>query len=218
MLHFILYKHLSEPTSSRVRYTREQMEEFASSFYDVSLAPGLKLKEVWALTDKESARLVNQEEGYAELWHSGGRVVLLGDSAVKMTSMSGLGVNVGMHSAALLASELQRLVANGQQRPPSSDVFPDTASLEQAFTRYQQFRQKEAKRIYNFGYAVVRQVTWNSWLDWFIDRILLPWYNKDHMMRSMMYPMVSNGQVLSYVPFNGKEGLVPWRRVPEAKI
>ncbi|KAI2622454.1 FAD/NAD(P)-binding domain-containing protein [Hypoxylon sp. NC1633] len=209
MLYFVLTKALPEPTTKRTRYTRDQMEEHAQSFFDTALAPGVKLQEVWTNVDKESARLVNQEEGIAKLWHHG-RIVLVGDSVNKTTSISGLGANCGMHSAAVLASEIQKLLA--------SNPDPDTQSLDETFARYQRFRSKESKRIYDFGYNVTRRVTWSTWSYWFTDRVLLRWLNPDKMMETNVYPMISNGQVLSYVPFEGKKALVPWRRVPDAKV
>ncbi|KAI1116944.1 hypothetical protein F5Y14DRAFT_405827 [Nemania sp. NC0429] len=107
------------------------MGEFAASFFDINVAPGVKFGDIWDDFDKPSARLVNQEEGVAKLWYHD-RIVLVGDSAHRTTSISGLGVNVGLHSAALIASELRKCLA--LNKTPNTDV------LSQLFERYQRFR------------------------------------------------------------------------------
>lgn len=101
MLMVILYRRLptSSSTSTRTRYTIVEMNEFAASFFDTNVAPDTKFGDIWDDFDKTSARLVDLEEGMAKQWYHD-RIVLLGDSAHKMTSVSGLGVNVGFHSAA----------------------------------------------------------------------------------------------------------------------
>ncbi|KAI0206448.1 hypothetical protein F4808DRAFT_120031 [Astrocystis sublimbata] len=125
-LMLILYRRLTTPVSTHTQYTSAQMDEFAASFFDINIAPGIKFGDIWDNFDKSSARLVNQEEGVAKLWYHD-RIVLLGDSAHRMTSISGLGVNVGLHSAALIASELQNCLA--------SNKTPDTVVLSQLFER-----------------------------------------------------------------------------------
>ncbi|KAI0836349.1 FAD/NAD(P)-binding domain-containing protein [Hypoxylon sp. FL0890] len=208
MLRLIMYKKLPQPLTEQVQYTRQQMEEFAEEFFDMGAAPGVKLGDIWPDVYKDSARLVNQEEGFAGLWHTD-RVVLTGDAAVTSSSVNGLGVNCGLHSTALLASELQKVYA-------SSDGNPSAASLEAAFARYQRFRAKELRRIYDYGYMSMRQMTWDSWTDWFIDRFVKPWMPMNKFVNAYAVPMVRNGQILTYVPFKGFEGPVRWRWYPDA--
>ncbi|KAJ8132105.1 hypothetical protein O1611_g1518 [Lasiodiplodia mahajangana] len=210
MLRLILYKKLPHPTEGRVEYTRQQMEEVAESLFDMSAAPGFKLREVWPHINKDSARLVSQEEGFAERWHTD-RVVLTGDAAVTSSSVNGLGVNCGLHSTALLASELQKVYA-------SSNGNPSAASLEAAFSRYQRFRARELKRIYDYGYSSLRQMTWDSWTDWFIDRVVKPWVPMNTFMNAYMIPMVRNGQILTYLPFKAIDAPVPWRWNPDPTL
>lgn len=207
MVRLILYKKLPKPLSTRVEYTRQEMEEFAESFFDMSGAPGVTIRDIWPDIKKDSARLVSQEEGFAARWHTQ-RVVLTGDAAVTSSSVNGLGVNCGLHSTALLASEIQKVV--------SANANPDSASLEQAFARYQRFRAKEIKRIYDFGYMSMRQMTWDSWTAWFIDRFAKRWISPDTLIKQFAHPMVRNGQILSYVPFEDVEAPIKWRWYPDA--
>ncbi|KAI0206962.1 hypothetical protein F4808DRAFT_15624 [Astrocystis sublimbata] len=120
MLRLILYKKLPQPTTERVQYSSHEMEEVAESMFDMSVAPGVTLREIWPLIHKHSARSVSQDEGFAARWHTG-RVVFTGDAAVTSSSVNGLGVNYGLHSTALLASKLQQVYI-------SCDGHPDSAS------------------------------------------------------------------------------------------
>lgn len=207
MVRLVLYKKLPKPLSKRVDYTKQEMEEFAKSFFDMSGAPGVTIRDIWSDINKDSARLVSQEEGFAARWHTQ-RVVLTGDAAVTSSSVNGLGVNCGLHSAALLASEIQKMV--------SANANPNSALLGQAFARYQRFRAKELKRIYDFDYMSMRQLTWDSWTAWFIDRFAKRWTSSDTLIKTFVHPMVRNGQILSYVPFEDIEAPIKWRWYPDA--
>ena len=207
MVRLVLYKKLSEQSSTRVEYTRQQMEEFAESFFDMTAAPGVTIRDIWPDINKSTARLVGQHEGFAERWHTN-RVVLTGDAAVTSSSVNGLGVNCGLHSTALLASELQKVA--------SANANPDSVSLAAAFARYQRFRAKELKRIYDFGYMSMRQMTWDSWTSWFIDRFVKSWIGTNRLIKSFAHPMVRNEQIISYVPFDDLEAPIKWRWYPDS--
>ncbi|KAI1746464.1 hypothetical protein F4782DRAFT_544242 [Xylaria castorea] len=168
----IFYRRLPTPTSTRTQYTVEKLDSFAESFMDFTVAPGILFRNIWGDFNKASARLVNQEE------------VLLSNSAHKITSASGLGVHVGLHSAALLASELQKCL--------SSTPAPNTNVLKQD----QRFRAKECQRL-------------STWSYWIFDRFISRLISMDKVLVASIYPIVSNGQILSYVAFEGKSTIVP---------
>ncbi|KAI1128104.1 hypothetical protein F5Y10DRAFT_277614 [Nemania abortiva] len=213
----ILYRRLPTAALTHTYYTIEQMNEFAASFFDTTVAPGVKFGDIWGDFDKASARLVNQEEGFAKLWHHG-RIALLGDSATRTTSITGLGLNLGLHSAALLANELQKCLV--------SDKTPDTSVLSQLFERWfvyiqcphQRSRSKECKQVFDYGYTRVRTVTWRNWGYWAFDRFISRLISLDRLLKASICPMISDGQILSYVPFEGKETAIPWRRAPDITL
>ena len=64
--------------------------------------------------------MVNQEEGYCDKWYHG-RIVLAGDAAHKVTSVTGMGFNMGISSAVVLANELYRTL--------QSEADPSTGAL-----------------------------------------------------------------------------------------
>ncbi|KAI1326461.1 hypothetical protein F5Y16DRAFT_410852 [Xylariaceae sp. FL0255] len=205
----ILYRRLPTPTTAPVRYTIDEMDQFAESFMDMTVAPCVLFRDIWGDFDKKEARLVNQEEGVAKIWHHK-RTVLLGDSACKMTSASGLGLNVGLDSAALLASELQRCLV--------SNPDPDTRLLTDVFERcmYQRSREKECERQFSFAYNTTRTITWSSWGYWIFDRFIFRLIGMEKVAATI-YSMVSDGQILSYVPFERRQTSIPWLRWPDVK-
>ncbi|CAH0047420.1 unnamed protein product [Clonostachys solani] len=208
MLRVIMYKRLPQQMSGSVSYTAEQMEEFAEALFDMAVAPGVTLGEIWPDFHKHTARLVNQNEGFTKHWHTG-RVVITGDASVCTSSVNGLGVNCGLHSAVALANQLQKAVS-------SLAGNPSTESLREAFARYQHIRGGELQAIYNQAYSSMRQLTWDSWKDWFIDRFLRRWIGSDFLVRKYLNPLICKGQILSYVPFEDVPAPLPWRRTPEA--
>lgn len=212
MMRLVVYKKLPRPTA-RVRYTAEEMEEVAEACSDLMVAPGVTLGDIWPDINKTSARLVSQYEGFAGRWHTD-RVVLAGDAAVVMSSVNALGVNCGLHSTAVLANELHDVVSStGGTSPPSPEA------LEAAFARYQKIRERGLRRIWDFGRMRLRQLTWDSWRDWFMDRHLMRWVaNGEADRQKFVYPMVRNGQILSYVPFEEVEAPMAWRWNPQASL
>jgi 2-polyprenyl-6-methoxyphenol hydroxylase-like FAD-dependent oxidoreductase len=207
IVHFVTLKPLPEPTTARTRYTAQDMEDYAASIADVAVCPGVKFRDLWAKVDKSSARKLNQEEGFLKRWHHS-RIVLVGDAVHKSTSVNGLGLTCGLHSAAVLANELQKLFASHQSQLLATDL------LDETFSRYQSLREREAKQIWDNGHSMIREVTRKSWVSWFWDNYVLPWFDMEKTARGILvsWLLIRNGQTLSYVPFEGKHGIVPWRR------
>ncbi|CAG9996256.1 unnamed protein product [Clonostachys byssicola] len=209
-LRIVLYRKLPQQMAGPVSYTAEQTEEVAEALFDMAVAPGVTLGEIWPDFHKHTARLVNQNEGFTKYWHTD-RVVITGDATVCTSSVNGLGVNCGLHSSVALANQLQQAVF-------SSAGNPSTESLRKAFARYQYIRERELKAIYIQAYSSMRQLTWDSWKDWFIDRFLRRWIGSDFFVRKYLNPLVCKGQILSYVPFEGVAALLPWKWTPEKEL
>ncbi|KAH9427857.1 hypothetical protein MCOR02_011356 [Pyricularia oryzae] len=190
----------------RPRYSDADADEHAASIQHVLVCPGVTFGDVWARADRELCVMVDQEEGFVEQWyHGSGRVVLVGDAVHKSTSANGLGMTCGVHSAAVLANGLRRLLA--EQPSPSG------TALAQVFARYQAERQAEVRPLWDDGHAMVRGVTRRfSWGPWLWERFVLPWWDVESLAWGLLPSvfLVRKGQLLSYVPFMGKRGWVPW--------
>lgn len=207
-LQFTTLKPLRETVTRRQRYSRQEMEDYAVSLADVKICPGIAFKDIWARADKDSARMLNQEEGFMSHWHHN-RIVLVGDAVHKSTSVNGLGMTCGLHSAAVLANLLQELVA-------STGQSPSVKELDDIFSLYQQERQAEVKPVWDRGYSMLREVTKGSWLSWLWDKYVLPWIDIEELLRGWIPSLVliRYGNILSYVPFVGEQGSVRWLRHP----
>lgn len=204
-LQFVTLKPLpGAPSAGRARYSAEDVESYASSIADVAVCPGVRFGDVWAHVDRTTVRMLNQEEGFMDRWHHGGRVVLVGDAVHKSTSVNGLGMTCGLHSAAALSNLLQGLLRDNQT--PSAEDFGEV------FARYQRDREREVKPVWDAGYAMIREVTRTSWASWFWDRFVLPWLDTEQLARGLIPSafLIRYGQVLSYLPFSGEQGRVPW--------
>lgn len=194
------------PTTEPQRYTEEDRDRLAKEVSNIIVVPGISFREVWELTDKDTAAMVNQEEGYCDKWYHG-RVVLCGDSAHKATSATGLGVNNGINSAAALANELYRVL--------QSENEPSMREIEDAFARYQNIRGPESSRVHEMGRKQIRAVTWETWGGWLFDRFLSPWIGAEKVA-DFLGDIIKGGQILEYVPFIDREVQVPWDHSPTA--
>ena len=201
--HFIILRPIS-PTAESTRYTTEDRDRLATEVATIMVGPGVRFQDIWAVADKDTAVMVNQEEGYCDKWYHD-RVVLAGDAVHKVTSVTGLGVNTGIASAAALANELYRTLQSGSN--------PSTKVIEDAFDRYQKTRAPEASRLHAFGTKQIRGVTWETWVDWFYDRFINPWISAG-TVAGIIGKLIQRGQILEYVPFKDREVQVPWINSP----
>jgi 2-polyprenyl-6-methoxyphenol hydroxylase-like FAD-dependent oxidoreductase len=203
--HFAILRPI-HPKAESKPYTTEDRDRLAQELASIMVAPNVRFQDVWEATEKETAAMVDQEEGYCDKWYYS-RIVLAGDAVHKATSVTGLGVNTGINSAAVLANELYRTLL--------SDPNPSTRVLEDTFAQYQKIRTPETSRLHTIGMKQVRNVTWNTWLDWLWDRFVNPWIGVDKVV-AIFERLIKRGQILEYVPFEDREVQVPWIHKPTA--
>ncbi|KAL2839983.1 FAD/NAD(P)-binding domain-containing protein [Aspergillus pseudodeflectus] len=192
--------------AARQRVTMQDVEDHAASLGHVVVCRGVTFKDLWDNTDKNTVWKLNQE-GLLTHWHHD-RIALVGDAVHKSTSQNGLGLNLGLHSAASLANELQSLLER--------DPLPVTSAIDQAFSRYQRTREEEVQFILRMGRKMVRDSASKSWGTWLWTRLMLPWLDIESfgygIITSLM--MIRQGLVLLYVPFIGKQGSMAWKNKP----
>ncbi|KAI1274049.1 FAD/NAD(P)-binding domain-containing protein [Xylaria sp. FL0933] len=201
-VHFVsLTPRPQDELRHNTKYTKEAMETYATSISDVKICPGVTFADMWKRADKTRAVMVNQEEGFLDSWFHD-RIVLVGNAVHKTTSVNGLGMNCGVHSAAALANEIRNLEDSS------------TAQLRDAFARYQQNREAECRVIWSQGYKTIREVTKRSWINWAWDTYVLPWVDIESFAKGILVSLllIRHGQILSYVPFDSKQGRISWTR------
>ncbi|CAJ2508340.1 Uu.00g133660.m01.CDS01 [Anthostomella pinea] len=205
-LHFVTLTPLPSRVTERIRYNTEGMETYATSIADVAVCPGVTFREIWKHADKSTTVLVNQEEGFLSHWHHD-RIVLVGDAVHKVTSVNGLGMTCGLHSAAALANELQSLSA-AMPHDPTAMLF------NQAFAKYQRIRESECRAIWAAGRSMVREVTRRSRVNWLWDTYFLPWLDMESFAKGILVSLllIRYGHILTYIPFDEQGGRITWVR------
>ena len=200
-VHFAVVKAVDQPVTERKVYSEEEMNRFAEEIAHLYVTPDVTFGELWANTDRDHARLINQQEGFAEgPWHHE-RLVLVGDSVHKMTTITGQGANAALHSAAALANELRRVTRTNPN--------PDTKELGQAFTRYEKARKETAKAMCAVSERITRLGSWYTWFYWFYDLFVLNWLSTKPILERFSN-LMAKGQILDYVPFQDVKSKIPW--------
>lgn len=201
-----IYEKLDTPTTERVKFTEEDMEEFVTKHADMRIGDRLKVKDV--VPHRKNAGMANLEEGILKHW-SGGRVVLAGDACHKFTPNAGLGFNNALQDVVALVNELHRLL----EEPGDKDVAPSEKDLGALFYRYQDARREGVLDDYNFSAHTTRLVAWPNTTYWLVDQYVIPFIPSFNnlMMKVKGSPAISKALCLDFVegeePFEGK---IPW--------
>ncbi|KAL4748884.1 hypothetical protein BDW72DRAFT_214420 [Aspergillus terricola var. indicus] len=145
--------------------------------------------QVW--DSREVATMTPLEEGLLQTWHHG-RMVLVGDSAHKMTPNIGQGANMAIEDAARLASLLNHLVnSRTGQQPTATDV-------EVMLQDYRNSRFSRARSIYNTSRFLVRFQARDGLFNTLFGRYYAP-YAGD-LPADMASKTIASGEVCDFLP------------------
>ncbi|KAI0020774.1 hypothetical protein F4780DRAFT_791385 [Xylariomycetidae sp. FL0641] len=207
-LHFGIYRRLASPPAPRTKpYSDEaETEAFAAAVADVAVLPGgVPFARVWAR--RRWARLADQAEGVAGRW-AHGRVVLVGDAAVRMTSAAGLGFNTALRAGVRLVNGLQGLVGGAEEEKKRC---PGAWELARVCAAYEAECRPEALRILAMSASMVRAITWESWWTWFFAEYVRPWLISDRQLLTRFgKAYISQTRSLDFLPKGEREGRIPW--------
>ncbi|KAI0184704.1 hypothetical protein EV127DRAFT_504361 [Xylaria flabelliformis] len=199
---FSLFRTLEETATEENRsYDTDSVPRFFKEHGENFIAPGFQVRDLqkhctWT-------RLARQPEGSAKLWYHG-RIVLCGESAVQMSSVMGMGFNAALQSAVCLANSLYEVT----QTSPN----PTVEVITGVFEDYQQRRETETVEIKDVSANYIRAMTSSSWLTMMVIKYLLPWvWGEKSMMKKLGTESISHGRTLSFIPYQDKQGLIPWR-------
>lgn len=197
---FLIYRRLSKPAYWHTRYTEKDVQNFATELMDYPTIQGLRFRDLWEA--RQWVRLVNIEEGIAKRWHYD-RIVLVGDSAHKMTPNAGLSLNQGWQGVVALANILRQLILT----TPS----PDTASLATALGTYQTKTEKMAKDCLRLSALHTRVTAWHN-IAYRLADYLGPYFGGDSLLiRMFASPIITQGLILDFLPEPGyKAGRLKW--------
>ncbi|KAH8128209.1 hypothetical protein ACSS6W_010986 [Trichoderma asperelloides] len=195
-----LYKKLPQPTTQRLTYTKEDMEEMVNTFADFPITEFVKVGE--AYNKRINSSMASIEEGMTRYW-SWGRIVLAGDSCHKFAPNLGLGYQSGLQDVVALCNRLYSAVA---QAP---DGIPGTLALSQVFQSYHAFRQGPANIDAKLSAFLIRLTVWANFFHYFLSLYILPSLLADHILQNWIFPPIDRRMlVLDYVeseePFAGR--------------
>ena len=152
------------------RYTAKDAEEFIARNRDIVIRPGpngLTLGDLWKHT--VSSSLVAIEEAKFKLWHWG-RIACAGDSIHKSTPNLGIGGNLAIESAAVLANGIKRLADTSS----ASGRRPTREEIERMLSEYQTERELRAASAVDVSGALARAHNINGPMAQFLVNFVMP--------------------------------------------
>ncbi|KAL3452581.1 hypothetical protein BJX65DRAFT_293076 [Aspergillus insuetus] len=156
---------------------------------DVHMYKGLRSGDIWK--NSEVVSITALEEGLFKTWFYD-RMVLVGDSAHKMTPNFGQGANTAIEDAATLASLLQRLVSKTSFQKPS------LAQIRNTLKEYQDARYPRVRRLYNDSSTICRFHARDNIVYRLIGRYYIPYAT--NLPADLASRAFADGDVLRFLP------------------
>lgn len=193
--YFLLYKQLDRPRTERVRYTEEDMEALAKSVADHPLTEDVTFGDLW--NTRHWALMTDYQEGFVEKWYYGGRVVIVGDAAHKVTPNAAFGLNMGWQGVTVLTNLLRKQF---HQHPGQQEQQPDSATLESLFKSYQERIQTVSRNTLRFSALYTRGIARANAMYALIEW-LAPHIGGDITMINLLtVPIVKRAVVFDFLP------------------
>jgi FAD dependent monooxygenase len=149
----VIFKDEYSRPAKRWKPTDEEVEAVARKYGDVPMTESVRLEHLWKTKTRQG--LLSFEEGVLSKWHAG-RIVLVGDSAHKMTADLALGANIAVESGVYLANILHRELKANPSRHMS------TSELSALFAEYQQGRFDRASAFVDISGKVTRMHSYQT--------------------------------------------------------
>ncbi|KAL2797702.1 hypothetical protein BJX66DRAFT_323165 [Aspergillus keveii] len=171
------------------RFSSKDASQLCSKMQDVHMYKGLRFGDIWK--NSEFVSMTALEEGLFKTWFYD-RMVLVGDSAHKMTPNFGQGANTAIEDAATLASLLQRLVSKTGIRKPSR------AQIRNTLKEYQDARYPRVRRLYNDSWTICRFHARDNVVHRLIGRYYTPYAT--NLPADLASRAFADGDVLRFLP------------------
>src|SRR3569833_70751 len=191
-LWFFLYRKLAQPTKERKSYTHAEADEYAASWGDLQITPGLFFRDLYPT--RNGSGLTNLEEGVLKRW-SWGRIVLVGDAAHKVTPNLGWGFNSGVQDLVVLINRLRRAIL-----AKKDEEQLDARDIEAVFAAYQAERMDFMVKIADISGTNTRTTAWAGRLRQMLDYYVFPTVGADILLTNWAVgPLLSSTPVLEWL-------------------
>lgn len=177
-----VYETMEQPTTERIRYTREDQDALVGRWGHLPVTPDRKVTLRDIYESRLESGLVSLEEGTLDHWSWNGRIVLAGDAAHKFTPSTGAGCNNGMLDIVSLVNELHVACKTSGSGSPQRKTVPTHAEVQQAFTAYQTSRQSTVASECARASQATSTATWQTKVHELVDRHVM----SNHMVQRVM--------------------------------
>lgn len=193
------------------KFSKEDEARFVRKWADVHITDNLRLKDVYAA--RQSSGMTLAEEGVVERRFSK-RIVLVGDSATKVTPNLAFGFNGGVQGLVALMNGLHGLV-RGQ-----NVINPSTSELDAVFQACQDQTLALSRLLVDVSGKSLRATTWDTWGSWVMDRYVSKVMGTDwRRYHEQFAPMIAQSLVLDFLSEeNLPHGKVRWEYHPEMAV
>lgn len=193
------------------KFSKEDEARFVSKWAHVHITDSLRLKDVYEV--RQSSGMTLAEEGVVEHRFSK-RIVLVGDSATKVTPNLAFGFNGGVQSLVALMNGLHGLVRRQNVTNPS------TAELDAVFQKYQDQALALSRLLVDVSGKSLRATTWDTWGSWVMDRYVSRVTGADWRRYHQQFaPMIAQSYVLEFLSEeNLPHGEMVWQNYPEMAV
>lgn len=187
----LMYKDEYSQPPKPFKPTPQEQDEIVSKLRDHKFTEAVSFGDLW--DHKSRAAILSIEEGVLSQWHVG-RMVLVGDSAHKMSADLGIGANMGIESAVVFANILHRETKDNLNRHFTN------SELSKLFAEYQSKRHERVSRFTQLSGEALRSRSFKTfWRKIFVSRIAtIPAFQK--LQSEKMREAMAKAPMLDYVP------------------
>ncbi|KAL1796520.1 hypothetical protein ACET3X_005060 [Alternaria dauci] len=185
----ITFKDEAHLPEKRNKATEADIEAVARNFADQPVTEKIKVGDLWETNIRSG--LLTVEEGILSKWYAG-RIVLVGDSAHKMTADIGMGANMAIESAVYLCNILHREFGATPTRNTNN------AELAALFTEYQAGRHERASAFVRTSGQVTRMNSYQTYLGRLFVGYLAPYILP--LQRKATARTLAKGPKVEYAP------------------
>ncbi|KAK8851826.1 monooxygenase [Apiospora arundinis] len=208
---FFLYEKQdfsSQSALSKTSLSKEDEARFVSKWAHVHITDTIRLKDVYEA--RWSSGMTLAEEGLVEHRYST-RIVLVGDSAAKVTPNLAFGLNGGVQGLVALMNGLHSLVRRQHVTNPS------TEELDAVFQTYQDQALPLSRLLVDISGESLRATAWDTWNSWVMDRYVNPVTGADWTRYNKHFaPMIARSLVLDFLAERNLPcGKMEWQNHPE---